>query len=548
MTKRKSPELESKVIDDRPSEYAARREENIRRNQDFLASLGLDGVKTALEDGKPKKSTASKRGVSQKGARKAAPTVTRRSGRVTAERLKVEIEDLKKNGDSKLLVEKEALLATMQEEKKAASFEHFVETEHTMWEQKDRNSEPSLPLLEPYNLEDDIREKEAHSLITVLQAAAKESTIKKRPVASFKSGSSWHVDYTTRLNKLTISEEGVAKVVENRITVNMVHPSTSKLIIAAGDKSGNFGIWDVDNHSKAGVDGVYRYSPFVANMEALACRTWDSSLIYAGSRDGTVRTLDLNKDIFSLSFCAPESIYDVALHSFCFDTHGSIQGAILTGRADGQVALVDPRQSTSEYAWLRDVHDTKVNSLQQHPTNEHVVVSVGSGMRGDIIFTDIRKVGKTGKATSLLTLDVGDGNSCIHSRSINAAMISPDGLDMISVSQDNTVKLWKLDSKSALPHKQKTKAAAVLRHDNHTGRWLSTFHPTFDPKVGSAFVLGSMEKPRRMEVFGPTADKIDRMRVFKDDLLSAVVSRCCFHPILDIVVGGNSSGRCYVWR
>ena len=50
MTKRKSPELESKVIDDRPSEYAARREENIRRNQDFLASLGLDGVKTALED------------------------------------------------------------------------------------------------------------------------------------------------------------------------------------------------------------------------------------------------------------------------------------------------------------------------------------------------------------------------------------------------------------------------------------------------------------------------------------------------------------------
>ena len=41
----------------------------------------------------------------------------------------------------------------------------------------------------------------------------------------------------------------------------------------------------------------------------------------------------------------------------------------------------------------------------------------------------------------------------------------------------------------------------TTKHDNHTGRWLSTFRPTFDPKRPSSFVVGSMERPRKVEVF-----------------------------------------------
>jgi hypothetical protein len=40
-----------------------------------------------------------------------------------------------------------------------------------------------------------------------------------------------------------------------------------------------------------------------------------------------------------------------------------------------------------------------------------------------------------------------------------------------------------------------------ISHDNETGRWLSSFKPAFDPKDPLTFVLGSMDKPRKMEIF-----------------------------------------------
>lgn len=89
-------------------------------------------------------------------------------------------------------------------------------------------------------------------------------------------------------------------------------------------------------------------------------------------------------------------------------------------------------------------------------------------------------------------------------------------------------------------------------------RWLSTFRPTFDPKHPAAFVLGSMDRPRRVEVFAPsdasagTFDSnpfsLSLVAALQSDVLSSVCSRNCFHPVLDIIVGGNSSGRVHVLR
>ena len=92
-------------------------------------------------------------------------------------------------------------------------------------------------------------------------------------------------------------------------------------------------------------------------------------------------------------------------------------------------------------------------------------------------------------------------------------------------------------------------SAKSIKHDNQTGRWLSTFmakwHPGFAEK--EIFVVGSMKKPRTIEVWG---DDGKLLRELQGDALSAVASRCCFHPNASevIVVGGNSSGRVTVSR
>jgi hypothetical protein len=89
-------------------------------------------------------------------------------------------------------------------------------------------------------------------------------------------------------------------------------------------------------------------------------------------------------------------------------------------------------------------------------------------------------------------------------------------------------------------------ATKRVRHDNRTGRWLSTFmaqwHPTAD-----IFVVGSMKQPRCIELYD---DNGNQLRAIQGDALTAVASRCCFHPSQDklIVVGGNSSGRMTVLR
>jgi hypothetical protein len=89
-----------------------------------------------------------------------------------------------------------------------------------------------------------------------------------------------------------------------------------------------------------------------------------------------------------------------------------------------------------------------------------------------------------------------------------------------------------------------------LPHDNQTGRWLSTLMATFHPQL-DIFCVGSMQKPRAVEIFDPTAPVGGtRLRAITGDSMTAVASRCCFHPRTDrlIMVGGNSSGRVTVFR
>ena len=50
------------------------------------------------------------------------------------------------------------------------------------------------------------------------------------------------------IQNLTMSDENVAKVVPFRIFSLAVHPTQSKLLVAAGDKWGSIGFWDVQSN------------------------------------------------------------------------------------------------------------------------------------------------------------------------------------------------------------------------------------------------------------------------------------------------------------
>ena len=159
---------------------------------------------------------------------------------------------------------------------------------------------------------------------------------------------------------------------------------------------------------------------------------------------------------------------------------------------------------------------------------------------------DIRKLSDNRKSK---TAKVRQPLASYHcGKSVNSAYFSPSGKYVVATTMANKLDIFedihtKTSSSTKNSQLQPTKS---IRHDNMTGRWLSTFMATWHP-VEDIFCVGSMRKPRAVEVFDANGKLL---RAIQGEALTAVASRCCFHPRTDqlTIVGGNSSGRVTVLR
>jgi WD40 repeat protein len=161
-----------------------------------------------------------------------------------------------------------------------------------------------------------------------------------------------------------------------------------------------------------------------------------------------------------------------------------------------------------------------------------------AGLDTTVKLWDVRKL----KTSTKIPNPIASQNA---GKSVNSAFFSPSGKRIVTTTMSNTLDILE---DAHLASGLITKPASRIRHDNHTGRWLCTFMARWHPSMSDeCFVVGSMQQPRTVEVFGGDGKLI---RGIQGDSLTAVASRCCFHPNADrlIVVGGNSSGRVTVAR
>ena len=132
------------------------------------------------------------------------------------------------------------------------------------------------------------------------------------------------------------------------------------------------------------------------------------------------------------------------------------------------------------------------------------------------------------------------------SKSINSAFFSPSGKHLLATTMSDKLEILSQAHQKSGRIKSPTKS---IRHDNRTGRWLTTFNAQWHPgNTEDLFVVGSMQQPRTIEVFNAESGMI--AKAIKGEALTSVMSRCCFHPREDklIVLGGNSSGRLAIAR
>ncbi|XP_021263204.1 WD repeat-containing protein 76 [Numida meleagris] len=324
--------------------------------------------------------------------------------------------------------------------------------------------------------------------------------------------------YQAALGSMLLREDHVRKVVKSRVCSVAIHPSESTVLVAAGDKYGHIGLWDV---SRTAQGGAHIFTPHNLTVNCMHFSPSHPAQLLSLSHD-SLRCGDVSRAVFD-EICRSEdnlSSFDFLEDSAC---------TALVGFWDGSVAVVDRRTPGTSPELSADIGFKMTRTVAVHPVDKQYFLAAGSV---DVRVYDVRWLRRSGsKAVSTL-----HG----HTKSVASAYFSPNtGRRVVTVCADDKLRVYDTSSLSA--------AAALLstvRHNNNTGRWLTRFRAVWDPKQEQCFVVGSMARPRQIEVFQDTGALL---HAFSAESLGSVCSINAFHPTRNVLVGGNSSGRLHIF-
>ncbi|XP_074773089.1 WD repeat-containing protein 76 [Athene noctua] len=326
--------------------------------------------------------------------------------------------------------------------------------------------------------------------------------------------------YQDMLSSMVLSKENIRKVVKYRVCSMAIHPSESILFVAAGDKSGQIGLWNVDCKSE---EGAHVFVPHNDLVSCMHFSPFNPAHLLSLSND-SLRCGDVTQAVFDDIYRSGEK-----LSSFDF-LEDNASTAIVT-HWGGNITIVDRRTPGTSSGLSADIGFKRMRTVHVHPVNKQYFMTAGSQ---DVCIYDIRYL-KFHRNTPVSSLKG-------HTKSVASAFFSPvTGNRVVTVCADDKLRVYDTSSLSAT-----VEVLSTIRHNNNTGRWLSRFQAVWDPKQEDCFVVGSMARPRQIEVFQDTGKLLHSFSNL--NCLSSVCSINVVHPTKNVLVGGNSSGRLHVFK
>ncbi|KFR02509.1 WD repeat-containing protein 76, partial [Nipponia nippon] len=314
--------------------------------------------------------------------------------------------------------------------------------------------------------------------------------------------------YQDSLNSMVLSEDNIKKVVKYRVCSMAIHPSESIIFVAAGDKFGQIGLWNVNCKSE---EGAHAFTPHNYPVSCMHFSPFNPAHLLSLSND-TLRCGDVTRAVFD-EVCRSEE----NLSSFDFLEDNA--STAIVGRWDGNVAVVDRRTPGTSSELSADIGFTRTRTVHVHPVNKQYFIAAGSV---DVCIYDVRYLKPKGNQPV--------SNLKGHTRSVASAYFSPGtGNRVVTVCADDKLRVYDTTSLSS--------TVAVLSTIRFRAIW--------DPKQEDCFVVGSMARPRQIEVFQDTGKLLHSF--YNIDCLGSVCSINVIHPSKNILVGGNSSGRLHVF-
>lgn len=178
--------------------------------------------------------------------------------------------------------------------------------------------------------------------------------------ASDKSG----YNIRNKVEQLSVDDGNfVAKVTPDRIYSVAAHPSTQTLVVAAGDKQGYVGMWNVNQKAQDGAnDGVHLFRFHSRPVNTLE---WTPEGLLSSSYDGTVRYFDIAKEAFEEIFSTDEEEDDFYTQYLIRD-HRSNDHTFFLSTSMGSVLHVDRRigEGPGNVTFHADLSEKKINSVR----------------------------------------------------------------------------------------------------------------------------------------------------------------------------------------
>jgi len=522
--------------DDGLSQYERERLGCIARNEAFMQSLGLGGGLAGGTTG-GKRAAASQRGVARKKVRKAPAGPARRSPRIEEERTGTKAilvapapsaagpgsyaERERLTGDHAYRVDgfddarigqpRAAHQAEVAAARVTALRASGAEAEAVAEAEADAkvDNEENVQWLADVDKEDAAEQADARRLVARVSNAS-TGTRKALTDAAYKES----------LRQMRIRHVDIAKVTKARTYSLAWQPRADRLLIASGDVNGQLGLWDVD---EADADRCC-WSLSRAHSRPVTALYWDGGSIISGGYDSLVRKCAL--DHAPLVSQVVADYYDDDVDDL---THFCLQGDVVWGAHKcGSFSRFDARQAPTSKKLIVDAHGRKCAHVGVRPGHEHQLTT--SSNDSSLVVWDVRKLTKK-TPTEVWAFE--------HAKSVHGFCWSADGRTLASCSYDDTVAFHDVDADRSVS----------VAHVNKTGRYLTPFKPCMDPHAPYAsVVMGSMGRPRCVDVLRATAPHTLIKLNDRDDVFHSVTSLHDVHPYAHVIAGANNSGRLSIWR
>lgn len=319
------------------------------------------------------------------------------------------------------------------------------------------------------------------------------------------------------LGSLRLEPENIARLVPGKILVVRFFPSTNMTMVVAGNKYGNLGFWDVKPENEDG-DGIHLYQPHSAPISGISVQPFSLSKMYTSSYDGLLRLMDIEKEVFDLVYSSSSGSAVFSLSQQPNDAN-----SIYFGEGQGDLNMLDARVGKNLSSW--SIHEGRINSIDFSSANTNILAT--SSTDGLACLWDVRKMDvKHPESNNLQTLN--------HGRAVHSAYFSPSGSCLATTSLDDSVGVL---------HGVNFEDVLMIRHDNWTNRWISSFRAVWGWD-DTYLYIGNMK--RRVDVLSVTQMKT--VYALESPLMSAIPCRYDAHPCtVGLLAGATSGGQVYIW-